>query len=98
MAAVRYEGRRRGWFTDSAGRKEKALLNLVNARTRQTLWPTDQLRAAGMQRFINGAEGYQRGGGLHLFRDERDEWLMSHSFRRFGQYAAAQVLQTLPNR
>jgi hypothetical protein len=73
-------------------------LKLVNARTRQTLWATDELLDAGMQSVINGAEGYQRGGGLHLFRDERDEWLMSHSFRRFGQYAAAQVLQTLPNR
>ena len=73
-------------------------MKLVDARTRQTLWAADELLDAGRRDVINGAQDYQRGGGLHLFRDERDEWMAGHSVRLFGEYAAAQMIQTLPKR
>ena len=72
-------------------------LRLVDARTRQTLWEADELFDAGQQAVLNGAMHYQRaelrnqvpgGGG----------WLMQNSPRQFSQYAAAQVLETLPRR
>lgn len=73
-------------------------LKLVSVQTRQILWAADELFDAGKPSVMSGAEAYQRGGGLHLFHDDHDEWLMSHSYRQFGQYAAAEVLQTLPSR
>ena len=73
-------------------------MKLVNARTRQILWATDELFDGAKHSVMNGAVSCQQGGGLRLFSDPHDEWLMSHSFRQFGQYAAARVLQTLPTR
>jgi len=72
-------------------------LRLVDARTRQTLWEADELFDAGQQAVLNGAMHYQRAELRNQVPGEGG-WLIQNSPRQFSQYAAAQVVETLPRR
>lgn len=72
-------------------------MRLVDARTGQTLWAVDELFDAGHPSGLNGARHYQWAELQGSYNDS-GRWLMRNSPREFGQYAAAQVLATLPKR
>ena len=68
---------------------------LVDIRTRQILWAADEVFDAGQQTVLNAARHYQ----LANFKSqETDGWSVRNSPRQFGQYAAARLLATLPER
>ena len=72
-------------------------MRLVDSRTRQTLWATDEILDAEHQTlpkdpmFYSLIEPYVEG-------DSHRGWPLLNSPREFGQYAAAQILATLPAR
>jgi len=72
-------------------------MKLVSTRTGQTLWAVDELLDAGRQSVLNGARQYQS-ARLQGSYDGCGDWLVRNSPRMFGQYAAAQMLATLPKR
>jgi hypothetical protein len=72
-------------------------MKLVDVRTRQTLWAADELFDAGREPVLNGTRHYQW-TELQSSAVGNENWLMRNSPRRFGQYAAAQLLATLPKR
>jgi hypothetical protein len=72
-------------------------MKLVNARTGQTLWAVDELIDAGERGVLKRAGPLQELGSWSVVPG-CDEWVLRNSPRRFGQYAAAQVLGTLPKR
>lgn len=68
---------------------------LVDARTKQTLWCADEVFDAGLTSVSRGSSHYH----LHWFADSQpDDWLQKNSPRQFGQYAAAKLFATLPDR
>jgi hypothetical protein len=70
-------------------------MRLVDVRTRSTLWAGDEVFDAGRPAVQAGARHYQL-----AVRPNRapipEEWVIENSPRQFGQYAAAQLLATLP--
>jgi len=70
-------------------------MRLVDTRTHSTLWAGDEVFDAGQAAVQAGARRYQlaarRAGCAHP-----DEWVVENSPRQFGQYAAAQLVATLP--
>ena len=70
-------------------------LKLVDVRTRQILWAADEVFDAGQQSVLNAAQRYQL---AHFKNQESDGWSVRNSPRQFGQYAAARLLATLPER
>ncbi|HZL44226.1 MAG TPA: hypothetical protein VFD66_13210 [Verrucomicrobiae bacterium] len=72
-------------------------MKLVNARTGQTLWAVDELVDAGDCGVLKRASPLQELGNW-LAVPGCDEWELRNSPRKFAQYAAAQVLGTLPKR
>ena len=72
-------------------------MKLVDVRTRQTLWAVDELFDAGQKAVRNGAGNFEV-DKQQTSDDTRNDWLVQNSPRRFGQYAAAQILETLPKR
>jgi hypothetical protein len=72
-------------------------MRLVNAQTGQTLWAVDELLDAGQLSVSKGAAHY-RPLELRSSNNDDGDWRLRNSPRQFGQYAAAQVLATLPSR
>ncbi len=68
---------------------------MVDTRTRQILWAADEVFDAGQQVVLNGAAHYQAAASRGA---EADNWSVRNSPRQFGQYAAARLLATLPDR
>ncbi len=68
---------------------------MVDTRTRQILWAADEVFDAGQKNVLNGAARYQAAA---LRGSEADGWSVRNSPRQFGQYAAARLLATLPDR
>jgi len=71
-------------------------LRLVDARTRETLWAADEVFDAGQRQVQAGARRYQL-AQLRTTTEDLDEWSVLTSPRQFGQYAAAQLVATLPS-
>lgn len=72
-------------------------LRLVDVRTSATLWEGDEVFDGAEPAVQAGARHYQLAqlqDGLHC----PDPWVIGNSPRQFGQYAAAQLLATLPGR
>lgn len=70
-------------------------MRLVDVRTHATLWASDEVfdsRRPGIQ---SGARHYQLAGRQDCMGGP-DKWVIENSPRQFGQYAAAQLLATLP--
>jgi hypothetical protein len=70
-------------------------MRLVDLRTHSTVWATDEIFDAGLPAVRSGAYQY-RFTGLQGGTGANDTWLIENSPRQFGQYAAAQLLATLP--
>jgi hypothetical protein len=68
---------------------------LVDVRSRQILWAADEVFDAGQPAVLNAAFHYQT---AELHDCKNDGWALQNSPRQFGQYAAAQLLATLPAR
>ena len=68
---------------------------MVDTRTRQILWASDEIFDAGQPAVLNSARRYQL---AELKSATADGWAMQNSPRQFGQYAAAHLLATLPGR
>ena len=69
---------------------------LVDTRTRQVVWAADEVFDAGHPTVLNGARHFQF--ALNRNSPPSDDWGIRNSPRQFGQYAAAQLLTTLPGR
>ena len=72
-------------------------MRLVEIRSRRTLWAVDEVFDAGDPAVLSSAVGYQKMQEGPAF-EPPSFWPISASPRRFAQYAAAQVLATLPDR
>jgi hypothetical protein len=70
-------------------------MRLVDVRTRSTLWAGDEVFDAGRPSVQAGARHYQLAVRPNC-APIPDEWVIENSPRQFGQYAAAQLLATLP--
>jgi hypothetical protein len=70
---------------------------LVDARTGQVIWSADELFDASRPE-IQRAAGHFEAEKPGLFPDTDKNWAMSSSPRLFGRYAAAALLDTLPER
>lgn len=72
-------------------------MKLVDVRSQRILWAADEQFDAGQPPVLNSATCFALDGQVSEGRAS-DEWLVRNSPRRFGQYAAAQLLATLPKR
>ena len=70
-------------------------MRLVDLRTRSTLWAGDEVFDAGQPAVQAGARHYQLAVRQNC-APIPDEWVIQNSPRQFGQYAAAQLLASLP--
>jgi hypothetical protein len=70
-------------------------LKLVDTRTRQILWATDEVFDAGRR---SGGAGAAIESLFATQESESDDWALRNSPRQFGQYAAARLCATLPVR
>jgi hypothetical protein len=69
---------------------------LVDVRNGEVLWAGDEVFDAGRPTVLNAAARYHT-YELHS-RIPGNGFVMAHSPRRFGQYSAAELLATLPDR
>ena len=69
-------------------------MRLVDLRTRATLWAGDEVFDASQPSVQAGARRFQM--ACRPAHSAPDPWVMENSPRQFGQYAAAQLLGTLP--
>jgi hypothetical protein len=67
-------------------------LKMVDAHTRQIIWAADEVVEAS-RRTGNFQQWWQ-----DMTPESADEWAMQNSPARFGRYAAARLLETLPER
>ncbi len=72
-------------------------MRLVDARTRQTLWATDEILDATYQAPLKEPVIYPF-TEPDMTEDSLKRWSVLNSPREFGQYAAAQIIATLPAR
>jgi hypothetical protein len=72
-------------------------LQLVDVRGRETLWASDEVFDAGQPGVMTGALKYQS-RELQAVGNQVNEFAMAKSPRRFGQYAVAELLATMPAR
>lgn len=72
-------------------------LKLVDVRSGEILWASDELFNAGQPGVLAGIRRYQR-QEQHISGISGEEWAFLNSPRRFGQYSVAQLLNTLPVR
>jgi hypothetical protein len=72
-------------------------MRLVEVRSRQTLWAVDEMFDGGNASVLSGATQYQAAEEGPVSK-RSGHWPISVSPRRFAQYAAAQILATLPER
>ena len=72
-------------------------LKLVDVRSGQILWAADELFDAAQPAVYRAAQRYAGPRSLWPFGRE-ENWVAANSPRQFGRYAAAAVLDTLPER
>lgn len=72
-------------------------MKLVDVRSQSILWAADEQFDAGQPPVRNSATCFAFENEASM-GGSSDEWLVRNSPRRFGQYAAAQLLATLPRR
>ena len=72
-------------------------VRLVDCREHQTWWAVDEVFDGGVESVAAAAESYAR-AGLSLPNPLLADTGVLHSPRRFGQYTASAVTQTLPGR
>jgi len=72
-------------------------MKLVDVRSQRILWAADEQFDAGQPPVRNSAACFAFENEASM-GGSSDEWLVRNSPRRFGQYAAAQLLATLPRR
>ena len=70
-------------------------MRLVDLRTGATLWAGDEVFDASQPSIQAGARRFQL-AGRQTCSAPPDAWMIENSPREFGQYAAAQLLGTLP--
>jgi hypothetical protein len=70
-------------------------MRLVDVRTHNTLWASDEVFDAGEPAVQAGARHFQLANRRNC-EPVPDEWVIGNSPRQFGQYAAARLLATLP--
>lgn len=70
-------------------------MRLVDVHTHSTLWAGDEVFDAGERAVQAGARHYQLAVRQNC-APVPDEWVIENSPRQFGQFAAAQLLATLP--
>jgi hypothetical protein len=70
-------------------------MRLVDTHTRTTVWAGDEIFDAGVPAVQAAARKYRNSSGQNA-AGPVDDWGIDNSPRRFGQYAAAQLLRTLP--
>ena len=73
-------------------------LRLVDARSQQTLWASDEVFDAAERAIQEDARRHERQGTKTWSSRKPSDWLVLHSPRRFGQFTLATVLATLPRR
>jgi len=74
-------------------------MKLVDVRTGLILWAADREFDAS-ERTVSADAHHYEGGDRWIWpwAGAKDDWLMDHSPRRFGQYAIARTVATLPKR
>lgn len=72
-------------------------LRLVNLQTGETLWAVDEVLDASQAAVNRGVRRYERKAHTDVSGAAGD-WAAANSPRRFGQYALATLLATLPER
>jgi hypothetical protein len=72
-------------------------MRLVDINTHSTLWACDEVFDASEPGVQAGAEQYHAPGGISSWFKPPD-WVIKNSPCQFGQYAAAQILATIPSR
>jgi hypothetical protein len=73
-------------------------LRLVDARSRQTVWASDEVFDAADKSVQEGVRRFEKLPKVTWFNPQSSDWLARHSPRRFGQFTLATVLATLPDR
>jgi len=73
-------------------------LRLVDARSQQTLWASDEVFDASHGDIQHGARRYERQEARATSERPSSDWLVLNSPRRFGQFTLATLLATLPRR
>jgi hypothetical protein len=71
-------------------------MKLVDVHTGQILWAGDELLDSSLPTVRDDARRYQK--NREISTRASDGWVIENSPRRFGEYAAAQLLATLPAR
>jgi hypothetical protein len=72
-------------------------MRLVDARTRQTLWATDEILDASGKK-TSKQPGFDPFFEHFVTEDSLENWSIWNSPRQFGQFAAGQIVATLPGR
>ncbi len=73
-------------------------LRLVDTRSQQTIWASDEVFDAAHSTVQTGVRKFEREQGQGGLLKKPEDWLALHSPRRFGEFALASVLATLPER
>jgi hypothetical protein len=73
-------------------------MRLVDARSQQTIWASDELFDAAQAQTQAGVRKFERQQRRVAFFAKPQDWMALHSPRRFGEFALASVLATLPER
>lgn len=73
-------------------------LRLVDTRSQQTLWASDEVFDAARADTQAGVRRFERRQNRVAFLAKPQDWMALHSPRRFGEFALATVLATLPER
>jgi hypothetical protein len=75
-------------------------LKLVDARTLEILWAGDEYFDASRPEVVAAAKHYegQAGWAGWFSGNSSDDWTVLHSPQKFGEYAAVELLGTLPGR
>jgi hypothetical protein len=73
-------------------------LRLVDCRSQQTLWATDEVFDAAQREVQDEARHFGQKESWLMPWHKADDWLVLRSPRRFGQFTLVTVLATLPRR
>lgn len=71
---------------------------LVDARSQQTIWASDEVFDAAESTVRAEVQKFERKQGRSSFLAKPEDWLALHSPKRFGEFALARTLATLPQR
>lgn len=73
-------------------------LRLVDTRSQQTIWASDEVFDAARAETQAGVRRFERRQNRVALFAKPQDWMALHSPRRFGEFALATVLATLPER